>query len=361
MSDLEREIHRLLDAGESPSEKLADALEAEPELRRTALEMEQLEAVLGEWAASPLDLDEDVFVRRIAQRLDEQLSPLEHDPTLPPAFDDDDSWRHADEHSGEFALDALTDQVSEPQVVAAAAPGFAQPPAMEAQPAGKVVRMQPKGSQRWVFAAAAVVGLVAVGGLFVVSGTQDEPTMAMVQEPATESAAVQGAPHDYAPAPSAVGSAEATPEPELDRALAAADDEGEERVLARGSARAPVEEAQTEAEYYDPAPVAAMASTTAAAEAPGMRMRRARLEDRSDPAKATIVRTTRARVASCFDEPPDGVRVRVWIDGPTGRVREVDVPSGGRPAEVECVRRTVRAVRFPLRDGVARYTTTLEY
>lgn len=364
MSDLEREIQRLLDAGESPTEKLADALDADPDLRRTALEMEQLDGLLGEWSAAPLDLDEDVFVRRISQRLGEELSPLEHDPTLPPAFDDEDSWRRLeDEQSGEYALDALTDQVSEPQVAAAAA-GFAPPPpAMEAEPSGKVVQIAPKASQRWVFAAAAVVGLVAVGGLFVFSSSapNEEASIAMVQEPAAEMA--EGAAYAPAPTTSAVGSAEAFPAEaevaaeEMDL-LAAADDESEEQVLARGAAqRTTMRRARRE---LGAPTVMASAETTSELEAP-IRMRARAASEPDDPAKATIVRTTRARVMGCFEAAPDEVRVRVWVDGRTGRVREVDVPSGGRPTEVECVRRAVRAQRFPARDGVARYTTTLEY
>lgn len=380
--DLEREIQRLLDAGESPSEKLAQALENAPELQRAAQELEQLDALLGEWSSAPLELDEDVFARRIAQRLDEPLAPLQHDPILPPAFDDADSRRRAeDEHSGEFALSALTDQLGDrPEAASEAGAKFAQPPAPPAQPpaaeprpAGTVVRMEPRQSSRWVFAAAAVVGLVAVGGLFMVSSHDSEPSMAMVSAEVREEApAAQGFADEAAPAPtSSARSLENTypVEPEVAAAEAAETDlgddlgalafgteaEDEEHVLAGASGTAAARGATMQSARLEASPIVE-------AEAPPARMMRRRSPGaHADPAKASVVRRTQARVFGCFDVPPPRVRVQVWIDARTGRVREVDVPSGGRPAEVECVRRVVRSSSFPSRDGVARYTTTLEY
>lgn len=377
---LEREIQRLLDAGESPSEKLATELEANAELKQAAQEFEQLDALLGEWSAAPLELDEDVFVRRISQRLEEQLAPLEHDPTLPPAFDDDDSKRRpGDEHSGEFALAALTDQVSEPEVsqAPAAAASFAQPPAMEPQPAGKVVQLDSKrSSQTWVFAAAAVVGLVAAGGLFMVNGTSDESSVAMVQP--SEAARFEGAAYEMdqaAPAPEAAATGSAA----RVQAVAEATEEPEQEILAANGARggrtevpgAPATSAPAEDRAFAMAARRRVTMTSAYTEAaieqvaaPQMRARmsaRGQMRQAQDPAKTTVIRRTRARVFGCFETRPDSVRVQVWVDGRTGRVREVDVPSGGRPNEVECVRRAVRSAQFSTREGVARYTTILEY
>ncbi len=60
------------------------------------------------------------------------------------------------------------------------------------------------------------------------------------------------------------------------------------------------------------------------------------------------VRKVAVDVKRCMDNPGRGVDVDIYLDGPSGRVRDLDVRSGALgPGRVACIRQAVRRIQLP--------------
>ncbi len=94
VTDMEQRIQEALDAGQTLEEAgLAEVLATDPDAARRARELEKVNGWILDWGASRgADEGLDAIALRIAQRMDEDLAPI-GDPTLPPAFEDEDSWQ----------------------------------------------------------------------------------------------------------------------------------------------------------------------------------------------------------------------------------------------------------------------------
>ncbi len=399
-SDLERKIQEALDAGRDLADvpDLATALE-HAEVAEEARELAEVDALVRGWALGGEDVSFDALAARIEQRLDESLAPLAHDPTLPPGFEDDDSWRVVEDesevgHSGEFALSALADQMetASPAAIAAApspspSPPSPSPPAQQSQ--SEVVHLADRSSNKmpWVLAAAAVIGLVATGAMMSFDNAPE--AVAMMQESVTldgpdlesavapPSAAANGQPEaaelapteseSRAPAPSATGragAAEAAPlhapqDIEAELAVEVDDQASDERL--EGGLRGPARRRRRTVRTSHPATSAQPMQL--AMEAPRMASRRigGAPGGDEDAERARVVRSTRAAVYRCLDDPPDPLDLRVEVEGATGRVRDVIPLARFSPAQVSCLRAALRRARFAEREDTLVFRTHLRY
>ena len=393
--DLERRIHEAIDAGEDPQTTLRSDLEGNPRAAQIARELVTLNQWLTGWETpAPSEDALEAMAIRVEQRLNEDLAPLDADPTEPPEFDDvtlaPPSY-HDDSHtSGEFALAALAAKASQPPPPSteSLAPSPAElvslPPAAGSAKAPRAAKSNEGSPMLWL-AAAAIIGVVATGGFWfsaqdgaseVValesSSSQASPPAATLRASevlnADEAGALGGI---TAPAETALTETP-MPEDELEVATALevaeeADLPAAESTMMRSSRserrrRGSPFPMRMEADLAPPEPGGAeprgQPAPHSAGEA-GQMMR-----SLPSAALARVVASSRARVRACYASAagatgasvPNAARVRLRVT-PEGRVAEV---VSVQPSS-SCVQNLARGLRFAPPGGAGAVEATLRY
>ena len=333
--ELERRIQRALDAGELTEDAdLLTKLRADPEAFAFAQELREVDAQVRAWGARQQPQDGGDLAVRVGARLDEALPPLPCDPLAPPDFDDsfDDSEGEVGPERGNAA--SVSARISAPVDLAS----------------------RRRARAGWWVAAAAVVGLAAVGAI-VGSRPEASPQEGLAMAPAAEESYAVREPVGELPGPgarepmaSSGGSgesrtlqAEATPFG-ADGVVGAADAvaDGVDDLEASGAGAERVRRRRRPARRR-----ALRAITT-----PGASRRRASVSSHSSSAR------TRERLRACMGRAAPRVLELVAV---VAGQHVVEVRAPGLSAETrECLRRALRGERFDASSG-GRQEVRLRY
>lgn len=392
--ELQRRISSALDAGDvDADEELAAMLADDEEAALYAADLAAIDEALGGLRFDPADEepDWDAMVARIDERLEaeEALDDI-GDPTAPPDL--------APEPEPETAPQADAEP-EEPHAPVMAASAAAPEPSR-----GAVVSLAEERRKRrrlitavGGLAAAAAVGLGITAGLTMGA---DEPAAEMAASPVSQEAAPVVAAADQA-AEADMEMPAAQPMPPADdqapaegwtNALAEASEPEEEELPAAAAAtpgssreartrgRAPTRAADDVlldglgrggggaggGAAPSPEPARALRRRTSRGRRSGGGARTA--SSSSGPTQPPLdrvaavqaLRAVQPQVRRCMGERREVARVRVTVEGPTGRITDVSVEEPSDGPEVSCVARVVRTARMP-RASQPRYSTGFAY